>query len=287
MKSNKFLFDSNLTRYQLVKSNPGKTLYNWLFLPGGPGIDSNYLLDLINKLTIEGNFWLIDLPLNGDNVLPNSEFDPAKIYQHWGDYFLSAVNKFKNPIVVGHSFGGYFPLFFPELEKVLKGLVILNSAPSVPTPTTINIEKFEKLAKENNLPYGSETIAAFLSNSSINTIREHYLSIVPFAFPKNNILLGIEVIKNLIFNIDTSYWWYTEGSKKYSTISWIPKEVPALILGGSDDFLTPSSLFEQDKRFKRSNIERITIPHAGHFPWIEQPALISDILCSFLEKSLV
>ena len=68
MKSNNYLFDENLTRYQLVKSNPGKAIYNWLFFPGAPGIYSNYLIHLINEINVEGNYWLVDLLFNGGNV---------------------------------------------------------------------------------------------------------------------------------------------------------------------------------------------------------------------------
>ena len=75
-----------------------------------------------------------------------------------------------------------------------------------------------------------------------------------------------------------------EGSKKYATINWIPEKVPVLIIGGSHDFLTPLSLFEQDLRFHRNNIEIVNIPNAGHFPSDEQPDLIKDAFYSFIDR---
>ena len=50
-----YLYDLNSVRYALVKSTPGKILFNWLFVPGGPGADSVYFLDLIRKLHLPGN----------------------------------------------------------------------------------------------------------------------------------------------------------------------------------------------------------------------------------------
>lgn len=67
MSSLKYLYDENYTRYQLVKSQPGKVVFNWLFLPGGPGVDSSCFLDLIKGTHVPGNFWLVDLIFNGNN----------------------------------------------------------------------------------------------------------------------------------------------------------------------------------------------------------------------------
>jgi len=67
METNNYFYDGNSVRYQLVKTNPGHIVYNWLFVPGGPGVDSNYFLTLIEELDVPGNFWLIDLPANGSN----------------------------------------------------------------------------------------------------------------------------------------------------------------------------------------------------------------------------
>src|SRR5580700_272814 len=106
MKSNNLFFDENFTKYTLVKSKPGKIAYNWLFLPGGPGIDSDYLLPLINEIEVEGNCWVIDFLLNGSNLPDNTRLDPDKICRRWGDYFLAIINKFDNPVLVGHSFAG-------------------------------------------------------------------------------------------------------------------------------------------------------------------------------------
>ena len=287
MRSNNYLFDNNLTRYQLVKSIPGKIAYNWLFFPGGPGIDSEYLLPLIDKLDIEGNCWLIDFLNNGNNVSNENKSDPKKICESWDSCFLSVVNKFENPIVVGHSFSGFYPLFFPALEKILKGFVILNSAPIPPRPLDIDTKHFEQHARENKLPFRDETISNFLSKPSISTIKEVYLSMVPYAFSAEYIAQGIKAVENFIANVDTSYWWLTEGSKKYTTIKWIPEKVPTLLLGGTHDFITPLSLFEQDLRFHRDNIEIMSIPNAGHFSWIEQGALINDAICSFKKRKLI
>lgn len=286
MNSNNYFFDDNLTRHQLVKSNPGKTFYNWIFLPGGPGVDSNYLSNLINKLDMDGDYCLLDLPLNGSNLSKSVELDTKEIYRNWGKYIIKAIDDFDNPILVGHSFGGYYPLFFPELEHMLSGFVILNSSPTIPATPKINTQEFEQLARKNNLPLVSETTESFLKNPTIENITNSYLSLVPYLFPEESIAYGASVMKNLLYNVDANYWWVTEGCNKYAEIKWIPEKIPLLIIGGSHDFLTPLSTFEEDLRFHRSNIEIVNIPNAGHFPWLEQPTLVRDAFFAFMDNKV-
>src|SRR3989344_3765241 len=109
-KSIHSFWDENKTRYRWVHQNEGPPV-NWLFFPGGPGCDSCYFLNLLDELKLPGNCWLIDFPNNGDNeVSPEYDFD------EWYNCFLPAIARFKNPIYVGHSFSGMFPLLFPQLE---------------------------------------------------------------------------------------------------------------------------------------------------------------------------
>src|ERR1700730_10259035 len=121
MEANKYFYDNYNVRYQLVKSNAG-LIFNWLFVPGGPGADSSYFLSLINNLDMPGNYWLIDFPANGSNIKNDTKADYD--FDLWDECLISAVKKFQNPIYVGHSFGGMFPLLFSELEDLLRGFVI-------------------------------------------------------------------------------------------------------------------------------------------------------------------
>ncbi|MDR3477377.1 MAG: alpha/beta fold hydrolase [Gammaproteobacteria bacterium] len=125
---NKIIYDANETRYQLANSLAGAS-YNWLFFPGGPGINADYLQTLATNLALPGKTWLIDMPGNGDNFSEHvkAEYD----FNKWDTIFMDAVKRFDNPILVGHSFAGMYPLLFPELEQILQGFVILNSAPSL------------------------------------------------------------------------------------------------------------------------------------------------------------
>lgn len=104
-------YDKNKTRFSLIKTIPGDVETNWLFLPGGPGVDSNNFLDLIESLEAPGNYWLVDLIGNGTNQ-PAQTID-SKTFERWGDFLAEATSLFDNAILIGHSFGGFLPPLLP------------------------------------------------------------------------------------------------------------------------------------------------------------------------------
>lgn len=276
MKMHNYLYDSNFVRYKLVKSNPGNALFNWLFIPGGPGADSIYFVSLIHNLNVPGNFWLIDLPGNGsntsENVPDNFNFDS------WDECFIPVIEKFENPIIVGHSFGGMFPLLFPKLEKLLKGLVILNSAPS------LWLEEAAKSAQAKNLPLLTEPLTNFENNPTQETFKKALLACAPYYFPTSNLENGIELLNQITFNYHAAVWWLKKASNMNFNAKWIPEELSTLIIGASEDCITPITLFENDLRFCRKNIHIEKIQDAGHFPWLEQMAIVKNSFESFMNK---
>jgi pimeloyl-ACP methyl ester carboxylesterase len=269
-----YFYDSHQVRYELYQTN-GRKNYNWLFLPGGPGLDSGYLRDLIDRLELPGNVWLIDLPGNGGN-LPDAF---AENYDHWMEFFPALFERFANPILVGHSFGGMFPLLFPELEKHLKGFVILNSAPG------LWMEEAVKYSKQFNLPDLSEGMAEFTSHPTQETFLAAVDACMPYYFPKETLEQGRKVFFQHVSRWQPAVWWQQKAVELNFSAKWIPQSVPTLILGAKYDCICPFSLFKKDKRFSRQNIRFAFIENAGHVPWIENPAAVRkafDAFCSRL-----
>lgn len=269
---NKF-YDEYRTRYRLVKSCAGEKVYNWLFIPGGPGIDSIYLIDLINQLEAPGNYWLIDFPNNGDNLQGSNQ--ATYDFRKWEDCLFAMISNFDYPVLVGHSFGGMFPLLFPELENQLQGLVILNSAPS------LWYQEAEKCAKAHNLPSLEGPIGAFLADPCERTFAQATDVLLPYYFTEKNLELGKKLMQNTPTNFKATAWWIKESSEMPFNAKWIPKQVQTLILGGEYDFITPFSLFQGDHRFQRSNVILKQINGASHFSWLDKMEPVVQALEEF------
>lgn len=269
-----YFYDANLVRYDLVATRGGKPC-NWLFFPGGPGADSRYFHSLVDLLDLPGNIWFIDLPGNGDNVKGiAADYD----FDNWLTIFLPTIQKFENPIIVGHSAGSMFPLCFPELEKKLKGFVILNSAPC------LWLEEAVAYGKQFNLPDLTKEMQDFTLSPNLSTFRVALDACLPYYFPPKSLQQGRELIADVPFEFLPAVWWQRKVIEMPFSAKWIPQEVPTLIVGGRYDCICPYTLFQQDTRFRRPNIEMLLVNDGGHFPWIENPELVQSAFEKFCKK---
>ncbi len=264
-------YDTNHVRYELVSSHEGKQ-YNWLFFPGGPGLDSRYLHSLVDLLELPGNVWLVDFPGNGDNLV-EEDYD----YNKWLGLFIPAILKFENPIAVGHSFGGMLPLLYPELETHLSGLVILNSTPSLWLEEAVNY------SRQFDLPDLSADMADFVTNPSQLTFQKALDACTPYYFHPSFMEGGKAVFKDIPFPYKAAVWGQKIMAELNYSAKWAPQNVPTLIMGGTYDCITPFTLFQKNLAFHRPNIEMVLIEKGGHFPWIEDPESVKEAFSSFVK----
>lgn len=274
--SRKFLWDEKKVRYRLTESNPSVSrVYNWLFFPGGPGIDSSYFSTLTPKLNLPGNIWYIDFPNNGSNLIKNSD---VQNFDAWLEEFVPIISRFSNPIYIGHSFAGMLPLLYPELENYLKGLVLITTAPKLWFAASA------EMGKKLGLPDLTAVLEAYMHNPNTDTFTTASKAFAQYYFTQEFLKEGLALLENTAANPFGPYWWMRKVQATNYSAEWIPKKVPTMIIGGREDAVMPFSLFLEDKRFQRKNIQLAEVPDVAHFPWFGNMKMVQDLFTKFINQ---
>lgn len=269
-----YLYDQNNIRCNLIQSKNGKAI-NWLFVPGGAGIDSRYLKSLVKNLELPGNVWLIDLPGGGDHILG---VDPNYDYDRWFDIFKDLVERFDNPVLVGHSFGAMLGLLIPELENKLVSFVALNSSPS------LWMEVAAKAAIAANKPDLTEEMDAFVKNPCQETFITALEACFPYYFTDSSMKQGVELFRDLPFPYKTAVWCQNKLVGINYSAKWAPETLPMLIISGTEDYICHYSIFRNDVRFQAPNVIFELIDGAGHFPWLEKPREVANAFAKLIKR---
>jgi pimeloyl-ACP methyl ester carboxylesterase len=240
---------------------------NWLFLPGGPGIGSESLQELVDTVEVPGNLWLVDLPGDGSNV--NAPGAPANPYILWPQVVLEAARAVPHPVYVGHSTGGEYLLSTPALARGLQGLVLISTAPD-----TSWMPVFKEMILDDRLPGVEQATARYESDPTIANLRAVAVESAPWNFTTQGIAKGSEVLSRMPYNPKAVHWSDANFDRSYQ-LAWWPTTLPTLIVSGSADRIVTQSLWEAEQ-FQTKNVIRRVIAAAGHFPWIEQPAAVRD-----------
>jgi pimeloyl-ACP methyl ester carboxylesterase len=251
-------------RLQLIKSNPGED-FNWLFLPGGPGLGSESLQLLTKNLNLPGTIWHLDLPGDGSNHTSNDE----KYFSRWSDALLEATSALNNVILVAHSTGGMYVLASPKLEKTIIGLVLMDSAPDASW-----LNEFTQYAMTHPIKQAQKLQAQYAKIPSNALLKRLTIASASYLFTKSGLRKGISILKTLPFNYKVCEWSNLNFDQKYKA-KWAPKDIPTLILAGEKDQIIPLKYFIKSKKFNRKNIIFKSIKGAGHYPWVENPKQIA------------
>jgi pimeloyl-ACP methyl ester carboxylesterase len=264
------------TRITFIKSKSGIP-YNWLFIPGGPGLGSASLVDLTSLLDLPGTMWFLDLPGDGTNLVDQSPY----YFARWTDALAEAADALDNVVMVAHSTGGMLVLSAPELKNRLCGLVLLDSAPSF-----IWQEEFALYCERNPLPKIAMWQEIYAKEPTAENLKKLTLAGLPYVFTKGGLEQGLRLFESLPYNVSAYEWSAKNFDSTYGAL-WVPDNMPTLIVAGKEDNITPLTYFRAEKNFQKSNILLRQISRAGHFPWIENPCEVKSVFEEFLNSLLV
>lgn len=247
-------------RLRRHRTGPGPL--NWLFLPGGPGIGAESLVDLVECARPPGTSWLVDLPGDGSNTTaPGAPADP---YQGWPTVVVEAIGAVPNPVAVGHSTGGEYVLATPGIEPLLAGLVLISTAPHAGW-----LPVFVEMTRTHPLPAVDAATAGYEAEPTAERLRDLAVASAPWNFTPAGLPAGTRLLAGMPYNPAAVAWSDEHFDHDYRAVWW-PERLPTLIISGSADRIVVQRLWDEP-RYQGANVTRAVIEQAGHFPWIDRP----------------
>jgi pimeloyl-ACP methyl ester carboxylesterase len=259
------MWTSGGVRMTVRRQNDGDL--NWLFLPGGPGIGSDSLGELVDAVDVPGTSWLVDLPGDGSNIAPPS--GDEDLYAEWPRVLAEPARAVPNPVFVGHSTGGMYLLSTPALEEILVGLVLISSAPDASWQPA-----FAAMTEQQPLAEVAEAMRRYEQNPGNAALRDLTVASAPWNFAPDCVEAGARLLARMPYNNDAVAWSARNFDGTYAA-AWWPAQLPTLILSGSNDRIVDQTLWAHP-RFQGKNVLHRVIQDGQHFPWIERPEAVSE-----------
>lgn len=247
---------------------------NWLFLPGGPGIGAESLIDLVACTRPPGTSWLVDLPGDGSNTAaPGAPDDP---YREWPSIVVEAIAAVPNPVAVGHSTGGEYLLATPPVEPLLAGLVLISTAPHAGW-----MPVFAEMTRTRPLAAVDAATTRYGADPTIENLRDLAVASAPWNFTPDGLSAGARLLAAMPYN-PAAVAWSDEHFDHDYVAAWWPERLPTLIVSGSDDRIVVQRLWDEP-RYRGTNVTRVVIDGAAHFPWIDRPDEVGGAIRSWAD----
>ncbi|GEN06289.1 Pimeloyl-ACP methyl ester carboxylesterase [Myxococcus fulvus] len=257
-------FTASGVRLRRRGARPGA--FNWLFLPGGPGIGAESLFGLADALDVPGTCWMVDLPGDGSNVSPPGA--PASPHDVWPRVLIEAAQALPNCVYLGHSTGGMYLLSVPELESLLVGLVLVSTAPDASWRAP-----FFEMTQRHPLPEVDAATRRYEAERTDERLRDIAVASAEWNFAPEGVTEGRELLRRMPYNRAAVDWSDRNFDETY-VHTWWPRAVPTLIISGSEDRIVQQTRWTQPA-FQGPHILHRRVKGAAHFPWIERPQAVA------------
>ena len=216
---------------------------------------------LINNLKNYFTIYILDYPGFGKSTF-NNTLD-IFMYSDIINEFIIKLN-LENSILIGHSFGG-------RLISILT--------------TKYNI-KYKKIILINVAGLKEHNIKLFFKTLTYKLLKKiKYLLPNKLKIKFQNYLFH-KFASNDYKNLDKSLYKTFQNVVKVNLKPYYKKiEIDTLIIWGEKDVITPISMaYKLNKLIKNSYL--IKLPGLHHFPYLENPYLISEIIYHYLKKDI-
>ncbi|RYG34735.1 alpha/beta hydrolase [bacterium] len=266
-------FTPSGVRLRQRSQRPGKL--NWLFLPGGPGIGSESLHELMDTLDVPGRLWGVDLPWDGSNDAPPGA--TGEPYHDWPGVLIEAARALPNPVFIGHSTAGMYLLSTPELEVSIVGLALVSTAPNSSWHP-----RFVEMTQRHPLPAVDAATLLYEAEPTLEGLRDVAVASAEWNFTPGFLETGRELLGRMPYNPAAVEWSDKNFDHTYAA-TWWPASLPTLILSGGDDRIVDQSLWDSSE-FEASHVLHRTVEGGAHFLWIEKPEEVGSAFAEFATK---
>ena len=254
---------------RLHSFRPGEL--NWLLLPGGPGIGSESLHALADAMDVPGTIWLVDLPGDGSNTTHGHD-DP---FRQWPHVLVEAAEAVPDAIYAGHSTGGMYLLATPAVREHIRGLVLLDTAPDCAWHA-----EYVRMTQDDPLPRFTRALAAYERDKSLANLTALVVESAEWNFEPAGLEAGRALLAHMPYNREAVEWSDANFDHTYKA-QWWPDQLPVLRLWGAHDRIVTQQAWNAPE-YDTPNVLACEIPGAGHFPWIENPAAVTDAFRTFV-----
>ena len=247
--------------------------FNWLLLPGGPGIGSESLIELADVMEVPGarsGWWICQ----GDGSNRNAPGAPANPFAQWPQVLVEAAQALPNAVFLGHSTGGMYLLGTPEVEKHICGLVLVDTAPDASWNP-----RFVAMTESDPLPEVAAAAAVYEADRRDENIAAIAVASAPWNFSSAGLKAGRALLARMPYNSAAVDWSDTHFDHVYSA-RWWPQTLPVLVAAGAEDRILWQGGWDEP-RFHGANVEFAKISGGGHFLWTENAAEISRVFNLF------
>ena len=274
MEDKSILLNNNIKmRYLESKQGDGISDRHILFIHG-LGSSADRWLDIPDAISMYYHTIAVDLIGFGGSDKPK---DVNYTIEQFSEFILEFIEKIglsgddRKITLVGHSLGGYIAVDFAIRNKgLIEKLVLLDSSGFLKGPTPL-LEQYLNAAKY----------------PSYDSVRNVFEQMVAQPWKVLPVIINIFITRinspGAKYPFESAYQNSTTTQIDLSRLKSI-EDIPTLIIWGKSDNLIPIEYSEPFKQvFKNYRVEMIE--DAGHAPFVEKPAIICEILHSFLSQN--
>lgn len=235
---------------------------NLIFFPGGPGLKSNYLIDLIKNSRPDANCWVFD-------------FDSESNFFKWKEDCIEAINILSNVIVVGHSFGGWFLLSIEEIPSIVEGILLLNTTPSKKAFSKNTLNSPITILDECDLN------KKFDENPTDENLKALFKLWIPYYFLPEFAKKGLELFEKNEFSAKI----FLQGFRDFNEYkyAWKNFNIKTWAIFGEFDTLCTIDTFQAEPFFINNPFfQCYNVSYSSHFPWCENMKEFRTLLNRFI-----